>query len=613
MIKIQNQRSKIKIGCLALAILLSTSSSFAKVKNFEVSVDREMVALGQKAQLFLTFYGTQDIPAPEVKDIDGFQVEYLGPSTMMSVINGRVSSSITHKYILIPLRVGSFELGPFTFSHSGDTYISGKVRIEAVEEPLREEPSGYRETKPDISDRIFLVLSTDKTEAYISELIPVKIKLYINRLAVRDIQYPMFEQEGFSRPEFKKPKQYREYLSGVRYDVIEFKTQIFGTKTGTFRLGPAKTKCNLVLRRERRRRPVTFDDFFGGGIDDSFFDDFFSHYETYPIDLKSTDIPITILPLPKEGKPEDFQGAVGDYQFILKVDPKEVEVGDPITLKMSIYGKGNFNTVRVPNIVDPNGFKVYEPTMKQEENSKVFEQIIIPETDEVKETPRISFSFFNPGKKIYKRIVQLPKPITVKKAKEAKRPKIVELPTGAPIGPPKEILGRDIIYIKDSIGALRKRGTPLYKMRLFLYIQLLPILLFISVLIVHSRVERLRKDVRYARLLRAPKKARRGIEEARRLFSKRTESGRFYGVVFKTLQGYLGDRLHLPSAGITKQVVYDILKPKGLDEDILKKLEELFEDSDLARYAPSGLGPERMKVALKNLEEVINYFERTKI
>jgi hypothetical protein len=201
----------------------------------------------------------------------------------------------------------------------------------------------------------------------------------------------------------------------------------------------------------------------------------------------------------------------------------------------------------------------------------------------------------------------------VKKPKEEKRPKIVELPQEQAAAPTKEILGKDIVYIKDSIGSVSREKIPLYRNKPFLYLQLLPILFFLSAVIFHARQERLRKDVRYARLLKAPKKAKRGIGEATRLFSRKAPSGEFYGAVFKTLQGYLGDRLHLPSAGITAHVIDETLKPRGVDGEILKKVRGLFEECDLARYAPSSLGPDRMGKALNDLKEVINYFERARI
>jgi len=68
-------------------------------------------------------------------------------------------------------------------------------------------------------------------------------------------------------------------------------------------------------------------------FNDDIFNDFFGRYEAYPLELKSTEIPITVLSLPQEGKPEGFDGALGNFQLNVEATPLEVKAGDPITLK----------------------------------------------------------------------------------------------------------------------------------------------------------------------------------------------------------------------------------------------------------------------------------------
>ncbi len=602
---------------LILGAISYCGQSCAKDINFEASVDSNIISIGESARLALTFYGTQDISVPELNNIDGFEARYIGPSKVMSIVNGRVSNSVTHNYTLLPLKTGDFELGPLRFDYRGDTYISNNIRIKVIEGP-REKGEGPLGTasRPDLSSRIFLTMSLGKTGAYINEPIPVTIKLYINKLAARDIQFPVFSQEGFSKADFEEPKQYREALGGLVYDCIEFDTRIFGTKVGGFKVGPAEVTCSLVLRRSGKRARTPFEeDFFGGGFDESYFDDFFSHYERYPMTLKSKESAVDIAALPSEGAPGGFSGSIGDFQFVLGVSQKDVRAGDPITLKMSIYGNGNFNTISAPKLEDAKGFKVYDPQVKTEDNHRVFEQVIIPESEDILEIPKINFSFFNPRTGRYETISRGPMPITVQKAPEAhERPKIVELPHRAARGAGlerREPLGRDIIYIKDSIGRLKK-GGPLYKNKGFLIIQLVPLLALLAVFITRRRAERLTKDVRYARLLRAPKAARRGIKKARRCLREEKPAD-FYDTIFTTLRSYLGDRFHLPTGGITRNIIDETLKAMRLDEEALKKLRELFDECDLARYASSRMSRERMNNSMANLESVISYFERAKL
>ena len=286
-----------------------------------------------------------------------------------------------------------------------------------------------------LEDRIFLTLNIEKSQAYVNELIPVTVKLYVNRLNVSDIQLPTFGQEGFSKVEFKEPKKYREELNGLIYDVLEFRTEMFGTRPGDYNIGPAKMKCNMMERKRVPRPSSAIDSVFDEGpFADSFFDDFFVHYERRPLELKSDSLRVAILPLPEAGRPSSFSGAVGDYQFIYNANPKKVKVGEPITVNMDINGAGNFNTVLMPKIEMRDGFKTYEPTVKTEANRKTFTQVLIPENELVKEIPAAAFSYFDPNKREYKTIRQAPISMEVEKGKEESSALVVSpaLPVSVP-------------------------------------------------------------------------------------------------------------------------------------------------------------------------------------
>lgn len=593
---------------------LPATFAVAKEVKFEASLDRQRIALGDTAQLGLTFYGTQDIPAPNIGNIDGLEVRYLGPSTMMTVINGRVSSSITHMYSVLPLRTGKFELDPFTFDHKGDKYSSNIIFFEVVEksEGLREERKESITDRVDLSDRIFLTLDIAKTSAYVNELVPITVRLYVDRrlrLNIKD--FPSFEQAGFSKVEFGDPKRYREEIAGILFEVFEFKTVIFGTRAGDYRFGPAKLRCDLLVKRESPRFPSSMDDFFGDErFEDPFFDNFFMRYERHPIELKSQDAPLIISPLPSEGRPKDFSGAVGDYQFIFSASPNKAKVGDPIMLNMSINGTGNFNTVLIPKLENIEGFKVYEPEVKTEEHTKTFKQVLIPESDQITQTPRASFSYFDTNRKAYKTIVQDPIPVQVEKGKEEAPPQVV----GAPVatGPEHEEPRRDIIYIKDSPGKMAKAGYRIYKDKFFLAALAIPLLFLIALYMVHARNERLRRDTRYARRLRAVRLAKRVGKTLKRQLDI-NDPKVFYEAFFKALQEYLADRLHMPRGGITADIVDRALCLEGIDPQVLRKVANLFNICDEARFARVEINEMKMADDLKELEEVIRYFERVKL
>jgi len=606
---------------LLFALFLTSVASASDIQ-LEVTVDRNKIALGEALQLNLTFQGTQNVSAPNIDKIEGFDARYLGPSTMVSIVNGVVTSSITHVYTLIPIKTGTFTLGPFSVEAQGKTLTSKPITIEVVSAPpggqpysrqqTQEEPSTTKINAEELKDRLFLILSAGKRRAYLNEIMPLTIKLYVNRLGVRDIQFPVLETNDFSIEKFGQPKQYREEFGGVLYDVIEFTTDMFAIKAGEFSLGPAKLKCNLVVRRQNQRSRSPFDDdFFGGFFKDDIFDDFFGRYEAYPLELKSAELPVTVLPLPQEGKPEGFDGALGNFQLEVEATPLQVKAGDPITLKMTVKGEGNFDSVKLPKLQSKDGFKVYDPQVKENESEKIFEQVLIPDSEKVTHIPQINFSFFNTRTGHYQVLTHEPIPITVARAEEA-QPKLVELPQVQLKPAQKEELGRDIIYLKNSPGKFRRIGCYLYQSFGFWLFQILSFVLFIGIILFHLKQQKLITDERYARRLRAPTKAKKGLQEIGRLLREgKTEA--FFDAVFKTIREYLADRFHLPCGGITVITIEEFAKEKGIASEVLDKIKKIFADCDMARYAPAQFGQKHLEDIFQSLKEIIDYLEKQKI
>ncbi|MFH1593313.1 MAG: BatD family protein [Candidatus Omnitrophota bacterium] len=607
--KLRLLRAMCSMLCIAYLSLYATECHAEDVR-FEVTVDKNKISLGTIANLSFTFYGTQDVGRLDLPDIRGFNWRYLGPSTRMSIVNGRVSSSITHSYALLPLEAGDFSIPPLSVYYNGKTYNSDPIPIQVVSGPFKEPASsppgnGANDQAEGLKDRLFLTMEVSKRKAYVNEIIPVTVKLYINQLDIRDVQYPVLLHEGFSVDKFPEPKQYREVIGNIAYNVIELNTNIFGMRPGELKLGPAEIKCNLLAKNSRRQRSRFFDD--------DFFDSFFTGgAEKYPLTLTSQDTPVTIVPLPQEGIPPDFNGALGDYEFSLKADPKKVKVGDPITLRMTVTGKGNFKTVTPPTLEFGDDFKIYQPEARQDQTGKVFEQVIIPKKDTIEEIPEVSFSYFDTRAGKYKITKAGPIPIEVEPLPAGESLKIFETPEGISRAiHRREILGRDIIFIKDSPGRLKPKGKYLYENSLFKVMQFAPILAIVSVLILQRRKDRLNTDIRYARRLRASGKAKKNLRKARRALGSKTPDI-FFDAVFKTLQEYIGDKFHLPTAGITSSVV-ETLQYNGVNTETLDKIRECFNNCDMARYASSSITKGDMAGTLKLLEEIVDKLERAKV
>jgi hypothetical protein len=139
----------------------------------------------------------------------------------------------------------------------------------------------------------------------------------------------------------------------------------------------------------------------------------------------------------------------------------------------------------------------------------------------------------------------------------------------------------------------------------------LPILFVAFIFVASRRNERLSRDTAYAGRVRANAIAHKAVKSLKGKLKGGQVS--FYEALFGTLQGYLGNRLHVPAGGITYDEVEMMLKPKEADLQMLHKMRDLFNVCDRARFAGLSVDETRMKDDIKELEEVIKYLERAKL
>jgi hypothetical protein len=595
-------------------------------------MERNVVSIGNPVYLNVTFSGAQDVDCPEVRKVDGLQIKYVGPSTQVTIINGRVSQSITHAFLVIPLREGNFEIGPFKTSYKGEVFVSPPVRLRVTggagntgagvgntgstagpqypqQAPGNPPGQGFQ---PYAGDKLFILVDVPRTRIYLNEEVPLTIKLYVDNMNLKEIEFPIINLDGFSAGEWLEPQRRQEMFKGMDYGTLVFQRTLFGIKEGNYRIGPATLKCKMINKKFNQRRPAYFR---SGPFDDGdVFGNIFGQVEIYPIELSSNSIDVTVSPFPEEGKPAGFKGAVGDFRMETTIEPRKVKVGDPVTLRTAVSGFGNLDTVNSPMVNgNTDKFKTYDPQTSVKDKQKIFEQIFIPKTDEAKEIPAVTFSYFNPQIGQYVTLKQGPFPLSVEKQTETE--KAVKIVSGGGTEEtlyPPEKLGQDIIHIKDAVGHVQRKGALLYKDPLFWWAHLVPVLVFFGLYGFMMRRERLKTDERYARFLSAPRSAKSGVSKARSFLSK-GDISRFYDVLYKTMQVYIGNKLGIPKGSVTPGHIERKLKEAGGDEEVTKMVHRVFSGCDMARYASTLPDKEAAKEDLSRAEDIIHYLEKTKI
>jgi len=344
-------------------------------------------------------------------------------------------------------------------------------------------------------------------------------------------------------------------------------------KAGQITLGPFTANAVVVVQSSNR------------GNDP--FAQFFNQGEQKQVALATEPFNVTCLPLPEKNKPADFAGAVGDFTMAVTAGPTMLTVGDPVTVRVQISGRGALDSLTLPAQSAWTNFKTYPPTSKLENRDqfglqgiKTFEQIISPLNSDVRELPPLTFSFFNPNDGQYHTLTEPAVPLTVKAAGASPMPALAANKNPAEEKPPQ-----DILPIKENLGALTVATRPLVTRPLFLVTQSVPVLAFLAAFIWRKRTDNLANNPRLRRQRAVAQLIRDGVVDLKK-FAAENKSDEFFALLFRLLQEQLGERLDCPAIAITENVIDEHAKLRSAPATARDGLHELFQLCNQARYAP---------------------------
>lgn len=586
--------------CVHFIVLLAACGvALAETPRLRVSVDRARVEVGEQVTLTVTLTASGDVVAPELPVPEAFDV--IGRSTYttqeLNVTNGRVVTTRNNSYVysLRARREGSFTIGPAHVMHEGRRHESSKVRVNVLKRggaPRTRQAPGQKTVDSNVDelkDDLFVATTVDKKKVYVGEQVTVTYKLYTRR-TLRNISYGRLPAyTGFwSETLFDAQRASfdREVHNGREFDVMRLKTMaLFPTASGVQSLDALEVVCQ-VQERTRRRNLFDMDDFFGFGA-------------SREVRARSEDVKIEVSPLPA-GAPSGFSGAVGRFDVSVEASPVEVQAGDPIAVKVKVYGKGNLNAVGEPVRPQGDAFKFYDPnsTLSTGDSDgriggeKTFEYVAIPNRAGSWRIGPFMLAYFDPGERRYRTTRSKAVTVNVERGEQ--------LAASGAVMSRKEIemLGRDIRHLKPDLGRLDDHGRPYITTTWFWTIQFVPVLGFFGILAYKRHRDRLMGDVAYARRRRSGSEARKRLTQARKRL--REEDGvAFHVEVDRALAQFLADRLNLPVAGITRESAARALREVDVPDPIVSEVQDVFLRCDYARFAPA-------RIPEKEREEIYN-------
>jgi len=572
------------IAIIFLAVHIITAQEI----NFSAGVDRTEVGLNEQIVLTIQVSGNvQNIPQPQLPALKNFNVYASGRTQNFSFINGQTSYTASFNYILIPTSTGQLTIEPAEITLEGKTYRTNPITVTVTQGagiPPTTQPKVKVQTAPKTpakaasGEDLYLEASVDKKKAYVNEQITLSLKFYQAVNTLRNPDYTPPTLTGFWVEDLPPQKQFYDTRNQRKFAVTEIKMALFPTSAGKKTIGPATLKC-LVENYKSLSNKDPFDIF-----DPSLLSQLRQPEERI---LKSNPLEVEILPLPESHKPSNFSGAVGRFNLKAALDKKQTETNQPLTLKVTLSGVGNIKSVNEPALPQLADFRIYNSGTSEKisknnylvQGSKTFEEILIPKTAGKFKLPPIEFSYFDLSTQSYKTTKSEPLEITVLPG--------AGLASNLPASV-NELGGgvNDINYLKTKAPKLTRGGTVLYKKPWFMALQLLPLLALGFTWRYRNHLEKLQTDVSYVRNKRAAKVAQKRLEAASRFLTE-NKGKEFYAEIAKAITGYLGDRLNLPPAALSKEDIQHELTLKKFDEEQINRVMEILDSCDFARFAPA--------------------------
>lgn len=559
------------MGCLLCLI------SSAHAVTFSASFDRSVIRVGEQAVLTLRLdnWQAESVGLPRLPDVANLLMKPAGQIRESSNINGKRIESLLLNYAVVAAKPGDYIIPAFNVPVGGGMLPSQplalKVHPAAAKLPDTET---YRQLT-------FVKLRTSKPSVFLGEPFSLEVKLYLTRGG--EIQMPKLQVDGFTFAPFQS-QQGQEAVGATQYAFILFRTVATAVKAGRLPLGPAQCTFNLHIR--------------SGG--NEFFDPFNRGVRVQPVTILSDPLDIEVQPLPVEGRPADFKGAIGNFQMTATAAPLDVAVGDPITVRVQVSGRGGFDGVPMPALDQWRDFKTYPPTVKTEvpdplnlAGVKTFEQVVQPQTADLKELPGFTFSYFDPEARAYRTHRHPATPLKVRAAAAAQAPTVV-MSTNVAANP--AAAATELVHIKPHLGvALPTTANALHQPRFWL-VAFGPLTLWLVLLARRKRAEMLANNPRLRRRREVEKLIATGLGELRQQAAA-AQPEAFFANLFRLLQEQLGERLDLPASAITEEVTDERLPALGASAETCQSIHRLFQVCNAARYAPVRETAELAKLA----------------
>lgn len=572
--------------------------------TFEVKAPM-MVAAGEAFRIEFAVNADPDKDSFRAPSFEGFEV-LAGPTTSSSrsinIINGKRSSTYTvsYFYVLLSREAGAHTIGAAEIAVDGRRYKSQPLPVEVVDEGSQGGNGGSNGNQGGSSaaqgdgrsraegqiakDDLLLRLVLSRSTVYKGEPLRAELKLYqrVPIVGSNGGKYPSFN--GFWAQQLDRGEQQqtrRETYNGKIYETtVLAEYLLYPQQSGELVIDPAEINvvAQIVVQSNRRNDP-----FFG------------SMPDVYNVErkLQTGKVTVNVKPLPA-GAPASFTGAVGQFTMESTTPPSDLAANSAATYTVKISGTGNLSFVQAPKLTLPASFEQY--TVKTTESIRTsqngstgyrqFEYPFIARAEGSYEIAPVEFSYFDPATMSYRTLES--RAVTVDVAPDGKGQTASQIVTGLSKEDVK-MLGRDIRFIRLGSAGLRAAGAPfIFSGGYFAAVAAILAAFAAMFFALRKRI----RDNRNTALVRGRRANKVAVQRFRAAARHMKEDNRraFYEEMLQAMWGYMGDRLNIPVADLTKENVREELHRRGVEAAMSQRFAEIVTRCEEAQYSPAGAG-----------------------
>ena len=554
---------------ILILFLVLVNVSLAQTR-LEVKMSKTTLKVGESAQLSFIFNAVGDDFIPP--KINGFQVNGPMVSQSENIINGAYSGNQQFAYVIQAIRPGKFTIPSAMVEFKGRIFKSQPVIVTVLNQNIKGEKQTNEDSyvsKNNVGKNapVFIEAEISKTNVYINEPVEVSYRVYLNpKFKIEKenkINFPKYNN-FWSQTEDLRDNHWEQVVVNGRiyYTKLFRRTVLYPQKTGNLSIDPLSLDFNIAY-------PTGELDFFND-----------PQYETTRRVIATPSKTIVVKPLPEKGKPENFTGAVGVFEFNVIVDKLESKTGEAIQMEFVVTGTGNLKLFELPKPNLPADFEIFEPTHKEdiEENIRGMSgsisdsYTIIPQNKGKFLVKPQQFSYFDIQSKSYKTISSDEINLTI-----AQGDKHISQLQKNKTTSPKTILP---IFTEATFFTLN--SSTFFNSVWFYLLLGLPILTALFLLVVKRKINE--KEEKEHKIILNNKKPIAPVSW-QNLEQKSTDKEVFYAEIEQELKAFITTYFHIDPT-LSNETLREQLSEKGVELSLIVQIDKLLQTCEIAKYTP---------------------------